>query len=176
MSHIQTLIACAIVALLVWAVQQVRVLDARMEAVQAQEKLAIAQTAAIAQARKREREWQAQADAIATQYEQEKSDAEETHARVVADLRSGNTRLRAHWQGCVATSDLSAAAQAAASADVATKLREQGAADLVRLGAQCDAEIRAWQGYARAVTGAGREALVARNSQLRAIKAAQETD
>lgn len=65
MSHVQTLIACALVALIVWNVQQVRVLDARMETVQAREKLAIAQAASIAQARKREREWQAQADAIA---------------------------------------------------------------------------------------------------------------
>lgn len=152
MSHVQTLIACAIVALLVWAVQQVRVLDARMETVQAQEKLAIAQAAAVAQARKKELEWQARADAIAARYEQEKRDAEETHARVVADLRSGNTRLRAHWQGCVATGELSAAAAAAASADELARLRAQGAGDLVRLGAQCDAWIRGLQAYARDVS------------------------
>lgn len=154
LSHVQTLIACALVALLVWAVQQVRVLDARMEAVQAQEKLATAQTAAVAQARKKEREWQAQADAIAARYEQEKRDAEKTHARVVADLRSGNTRLRAHWQGCVATGELSRAALDSARDAEAAELRRKGAADLVRLSDQCDADIRFWQRAYGAIEGA----------------------
>lgn len=149
LSHVQTLIACAIVALLVWAVQQVRVLDARMEAVQAQEKLATAQTAAVAQARKKEREWQAQVDAIAARYEQEKANAEETHARVVADLESGAARLRAHWQGCIATGELSRATAAAAGADDADKLRAEGAGDLVRTVAQCEAHVRGLQAYAR---------------------------
>ena len=145
MSHVQSLIACAIVALLVWTVQQVRVLDARMEAAQAREKLAIEQSAAVSQARKKEREWQAQADAIAARYEQEKANAEETHARVVADLRSGNTRLRAHWQGCVATADLSRTAESAARADDAARLRAASAGRIIAVGAECDAHVRGLQ-------------------------------
>lgn len=146
MSHVQTLIACAIVALIVWSVQQVRVLDARMETAQAREQLAIAQTAALAQARKREREWQAQADAIAAKYEEDRAGAEETHRAVVADLERGNLRLRAHWQGCQATADLSRAAESAARADEAAKLRAEGAANLVSIGAECDAHVRGLQG------------------------------
>lgn len=150
MSHVQTLIACALVALIVWAVQQVRVLDARMETAQAREQLAIARTAALAQARKKEREWQARADEIAAKYEEDRADAEETHRAVVADLERGNLRLRAHWQGCQATAELSAAAAAAAGADGAARLRNEAAADIVRVGAECDATIRAWQQYAEA--------------------------
>lgn len=152
MSHVQTLIACALVALIVWAVQQVRVLDARMETAQAREQLAIARTAALAQARKKEREWQAKADAVAAKYEEDRAGAEETHRAVVADLERGAVRLRAHWQGCQATAELSRAAESAARADDAARLRAEGAADLVRLGAECDARVRGLQGALRAVT------------------------
>ncbi|HQD64130.1 MAG TPA: hypothetical protein PLJ16_02810 [Casimicrobium huifangae] len=137
-------------ALIVWAVQQVRVLDARMETVQAREKLAIAQTAAVAQARKKEREWQAQADAIAAKYVEDLAGAEETHRAVVADLERGAVRLRAHWQGCQATAELSAAAESAARADEASRLREQAAARIVRVGAECDAHVRGLQGVVMA--------------------------
>lgn len=154
MSYVQTLIACALVALIVWAVQQGRVLDARMETVQAREKLAIAQTAAVAQARKREREWQAQADAIAAKYEEDRAGAEETHRAVVADLERGAVRLRAHWQGCQATAELSAAAESAARDDEAARLREQAAARIVRVGAECDAHVRGLQSVIRAYTEA----------------------
>lgn len=150
MSHVQTLIACALVALIVWSVQQVRVLDARMETAQAREKLAIAQTAAVAQARKREREWQAQADAIAAKYEEDRAGAEETHRAVVADLERGAVRLRAHWQGCQATAELSRAAESAARADDAARLRAEGAGALVRVGAECDAHVRGLQGVVMA--------------------------
>lgn len=152
LSHVQTLIACALVALAVWVVQQVRVLDARMETAHAREQLAIAQTEAIAQARKREREWQAQADAIAARYEGERADAEETHRAVVADLERGAVRLRAHWQGCQATAALSAAAAAAASADDIARLRNEAAADIVRVGAECDANVRGLQSVIRSYT------------------------
>ena len=154
MSYVQTLIACAIVALVVWSVQQVRVLDARMETAQAREKLAIAQTAAVAQARKREREWQAQADAIAAKYEEDRAGAEETHRAVVADLERGAVRLRAHWQGCQATAELSRAAESAARDDEAARLREQAAARIVRVGAECDAHVRGLQSVIRAYTEA----------------------
>lgn len=145
MSYVQTMIACALVALIVWNVQQVRVLDARMETVQAREKLATAQTAALAQARKREREWQAQADAIAAKYEEDRAGAEETHRAVVADLERGAVRLRAHWQGCQATNDLSRAAESAARADEAARLRAASAGRIIAVGAECDARIRGLQ-------------------------------
>lgn len=145
MSYVQTLIACALVALIVWSVQQVRVLDARMDTAHAREQLAIAQTAALAQARNREREWQAQADAIAAKYEEDRAGAEETHRAVVADLERGAVRLRAHWQGCQATAELSRAAESAARADEAARLRAEGAGALVSIGDSCDAQIRGLQ-------------------------------
>ena len=152
LSYVQTLIACAIVSLVVWSVQRVKVLDARMETAQAREQLAIAQTAALAQARKREREWQAQADAIAAKYEEDRAGAEETHRAVVADLERGAVRLRAHWQGCQATAELSRAAESAARADEAARLRAEGTGDLVRVGAECDAHVRGLQSVIRTYT------------------------
>lgn len=151
MSHVQTLIACAIVALIVWSVQQVRVLDARAENEALYSDIAIQRAAYEAAARKQEREWQAQADAIAAKYEEDRAGAEETHRAVVADLERGAVRLRAHWQGCQATADLSRAAESAARADDAARLREQAAARIVRVGAECDAIVRAWQQYAEVV-------------------------
>lgn len=107
-----------------------------------------------ARARQRERE---QADAIRaiTQiYEQELADANETHAAIVAGLDAGNLRLRAEWQGCVATADLSRSVAATVQADAADEFRRKGAADLVWIADECDARIAAFQRYAEIVSGA----------------------
>jgi hypothetical protein len=90
---------------------------------------------------------------IAAKHFQEMTNAESAHAVVVRDLRAGALSLRRHWQGCQATNDLSRAAEAASRVDDAAKLRAKGAGDLVRVGAECDASIRAWQRYAGAVRG-----------------------
>lgn len=82
---------------------------------------------------------------IGEQYEKDKVNAKATADRVAADLRTDVLRLRSHWQGCVATGELSAAASAARESDAAQQLREQGAADLVRLGAEADAKERRLQ-------------------------------
>lgn len=89
---------------------------------------------------------------LATQLNKDLSHANEKHAVVVADLRADTVRLRGHWQGCLATGDLSRAAQTAARADDGAELRTTGAGDLVRAGAECDARITAWQRYADTVT------------------------
>lgn len=78
-------------------------------------------------------------------YERGKRDAEEAGERTVADLRAGNLRLRQHWQGCVATSELSATAADAGRAAADAELRHAGAGDLVRLADQCDAWIGSLQ-------------------------------
>lgn len=147
MSYVQTMIACAIVALVVWSVQQVRVLDAR-------EELAAGRAEAEAAARETERRLREAADAIAAQYEEEMKRAGEKHAAVVADLERGNLRLRAHWQGCQATADLSRAAESAARADEASRLREQAAARIVRVGSECDAHVSGLQSVIRSYTEA----------------------
>ena len=104
--------------------------------------------------RQREREQSEAIAGINAIFEQELSNAQTHHDTVVADLRHDNLRLRNHWQGCVATAKLSYSATAAVSPDEAAELRSQGAADLVRLGAECDATVRGLQSIVR-VIGAG---------------------
>ena len=78
----------------------------------------------------------------------------EDHERLVADLRAGNVRMRAHWQGCVHTGELSAAAAAAARADDSAGLRAESAGRIVRAADECDAKVVGLQNYVRAVTDA----------------------
>lgn len=109
------------------------------------------------EARSRERE-RAQHRALAEiqqQHQEALHDTQIRHEAVLADLRTGALRLRAHWQGCVATAELSRAAADAARLDEAARLRAAGAADLVRAAAQCDAQVRGLQAAVRAYAGAG---------------------
>ena len=106
------------------------------------------------QARQRERDNAQAMVELATQLNKDLSNANQKHDAVVAGLRADAVRLRGHWQGCIATGDLSRAAEAAAGVDDSAGLRAAGAASLVRVGAECDARLTAWQRYARAVTGA----------------------
>lgn len=152
MSHVQTLIACALVALAVWVVQQVRVLDARAEAADARRELAQERAARAelwaefeAESRKQEAEHRRQMGAIAAETQRKLDDAQAAADRTVADLERGNLRLRAHWEGCQATSSLSAAAAIAAGAGDAAELRRAGASNIVRLADQCDAHVRGLQ-------------------------------
>lgn len=82
---------------------------------------------------------------IATKYEEDRKNAEEKSKRVVADLESGVSRLRAQWRGCEATNGLPQTAAAAAELARLAELRKRDAANLVGLGARCDATIRALQ-------------------------------
>lgn len=82
---------------------------------------------------------------IAAQHEKDKADAEAAADRTIADLRAGTLQLRQHWQGCVATSRLSASEPAAGFADDASRLRAEGAGALVRLADQCDAQVKGLQ-------------------------------
>lgn len=92
--------------------------------------------------------------ALAETLEKEQADAEKKHAGVVAGLERGALRLRQQWQGCQARLDgMPAAAETTAIPDAAAQLRATGVADLLRVGAECDARLRAWQSYARSVTG-----------------------
>ena len=79
------------------------------------------------------------------QYAKGREDAQDKADAVVADLRAGNVRLRQHWQGAVATCGVSRDSAVALAAERYAELREQGAADLVRLGAEADAQVRALQ-------------------------------
>lgn len=86
---------------------------------------------------------------IATQYEKEKADAQAVAVRTIADLRAGNLRLRKLWT-CPPPIATSGEPAASGEPDGEAELREQGAADLVRLAAEADAQIRGLQAVVRA--------------------------
>lgn len=114
--------------------------------------------AADAQARRRALEIElrhaADMQTLGEKLTQEMQDAQNKHAGVVADLERGTLRLRQQWQGCQARLDgLPAAAETTAIPDGGAELRNAGVASLLRVGSECDAKLRAWQQYARAVMG-----------------------
>lgn len=114
--------------------------------------------AADAQARRRAMETElrhaADMQALAETLEKEQADAEKKHAGVVAGLERGALRLRQQWQGCQARLDgMPADAPPAGIPDGGADLRNAGVASLLRVGSECDAKLRAWQSYARSVTG-----------------------
>lgn len=83
--------------------------------------------------------------AIAEQSEVRIREIQSEADALAADLRAGNVRLRQHWQGAIATCGVSRDSAAALAAEREAELREQGAADLVRLAAEADAQVRALQ-------------------------------
>ena len=85
---------------------------------------------------------QALAD-VAQQYEQDKSDAQDNHDRIVAGLRAGTVKLQDHW-ACPA-SGVPSAGPSPGLADAGADLREQGAADLIAAADECDAQVRGLQ-------------------------------
>lgn len=99
-----------------------------------------AQEQAEAAARAAEKEQQKRYDALAEQFEREKQESEDAYHRDVAALRAGNLKLRKQWQGCQAS--LPGAEDPAAEPDGLAELREEGAADLVRLNRDADTWIR----------------------------------
>ena len=133
-------------------VQQYRVHSAQAETAkvktelaQVREAIAMERADFEAAARKAERESAERIAAIAAAHEKELSDAQAKSEAIAADLRSGQLRLRQQWQGCVATSSLSATIASAASADADADLRRSGAGDLVRAVDQCEAQVRGLQ-------------------------------
>lgn len=72
-------------------------------------------------------------------YQKGLKDAESKRTAVVADLQSGNLRLRKEWAGCE-TQRLSDSVAAASQPVDSDRNREEGAGDLVRAAAQCDAQ------------------------------------
>lgn len=77
-------------------------------------------------------------DKISKQYEKDKADAQAAHDRLVAELRAGTIRLRKQWT-CPAS------AASSGEPDGGAELREQGAADLVRIAREADAQVRGLQ-------------------------------
>lgn len=87
---------------------------------------------------------------IADRYEKDKTDAQATADRVVADLRADNLRLQKRWAGCPA---MPATATASGELDAAAADRGESASRIVRAAAECDSQVRGLQ----AVIAADRE-------------------
>ena len=127
---------------------------ARAEVAQLKAEIAATKSEALRKALAIELQHAQDMQELGDKLKKEMDDAEAKHAGVVAGLQSGAVRLRKEWQGCEARlGSLPEAAETASSVDDLADLRATGAADIVRVGAECDARIRAWQSYARAVTG-----------------------
>lgn len=90
----------------------------------------------------------------AADYERGKADGQAIAARTVADLRRGNLRLRAQWRceafPAGAAAGVPAAGGVAGQPDAGAELRIQDSGDLVRIGHQCDAEVRGLQATLKA--------------------------
>jgi len=155
MTHRIALAAVSVLVLsnMLWAVYAMSLVAQRDRARLERAEMVARALDAEAKARSRvleiERANTAAMSAIAEKHVQEMTDAESKHAAVVSDLRAGVVSLRRHWQGCQATADLSRAAAAAARADELARLREQAAARIVRVGAECDAHVRGLQSVIR---------------------------
>lgn len=139
----------ALVLLVLW--QEYRVNAAQTAEAEASTALATAQAGweksradAVSEALEAERDDAAQKAKAAEQFEKDKADAVETESRVVADLAGDVLRLRKHWTACESRR-VSEADAAAAELDEATRLRNEAAAAVVRVGADCDAQVRGLQ-------------------------------
>lgn len=80
---------------------------------------------------------------IQDQNEQDRADAQAQYEKDVADLRAGNLRLRKQWQ-CPSTS-VPGTTSGSGEPDAAADQRAADAANLVRIAADADAQIKALQ-------------------------------
>lgn len=106
------------------------------------ERASLAESSAEA-IRKQQAAEQSQAKAIqaaAANYEQGKSDAQATADRDLADLRTGNLRLRDQWATCRNTAAVVSAAAAANQPDGQDGLRAASAVRIVRAVEQCQSQ------------------------------------
>jgi hypothetical protein len=91
---------------------------------------------------------------LADQYEQDKRNAKADQDRLAADLRAGNVRLRSLWQGCEATSRVSATGGSSGDPDAAAADRGESAARIVRAARDADDQIKRLQEVIRKDRGA----------------------
>lgn len=85
---------------------------------------------------------------VAAVAEQERIHAEETGARVTADLRADNLRLRQHWRSCE-SARLPGVDPAPGEPDAVPDDRAESAGRIVRAAAECDAQVRGLQAVVR---------------------------
>jgi hypothetical protein len=109
--------------------------------------LAELSTRASEAAREAEQKQAAGFAALAAGYEKDKTDAKHKGDAVAAALRADTLRLRQQWTcpSAAAGAHVPEAAAATGQPDGDAELRATGAGDLVRLAAQCDAQVRGLQ-------------------------------
>lgn len=90
-----------------------------------------------------ERQYAQRLQAIATRYEGDKNAIERQAASDLADLRSGNLRLREQWRGCEARQ--AEVGGAASQSDGGADLRAESASRIIRAAAECDAQVTGLQ-------------------------------
>lgn len=111
-------------------------------------KAATRELALTAAARDAERRHAADLQAAASRYHEDIVNATTARDRTIADLRAGAVRLRREWT--CPTGGPAAPGAGGPGADEDARLREQGAADLVRLLDEADAQVRGLQSTVRA--------------------------
>ena len=92
------------------------------------------------------------ANEVAAQYEKDKRDAEAAGKRTADELRAGNLRLRAQWQGCEARR-VPASTGSPGEPDAAADDRAESAGRIIGAADAADAQIRALQNFIRDVYG-----------------------
>lgn len=110
------------------------------------------ETAASEHARATEKAAQERVERLVQAYDKGVDDAEDSAKRTVAKHVAGESRMRQHWQACIATNRLSNSAEAAARADEARKLQAESLGRIDRILGEADARDEAWRAYGREVS------------------------
>lgn len=118
-----------------------------MDAAQAESRSLRADLAVAQETIDTERQYAQRLQAIATRYEGDKNAIERQAASDLADLRSGNLRLREQWRGCEARQ--AQVGGAAGQSDGGADLRAESASRIVRAAAECDAQVKGLQAVIR---------------------------
>ena len=127
-----------------WAGWEWRDRSADIRQLRADLKFATAANDALVETLETERAAAAKMAQVASTYEKERADALDREAGLRADLAAGTVKLRKEWGNCE-TSRLSDTATATRQLDAAAEVRERLAAEIIRLGADADAQVRGLQ-------------------------------
>lgn len=128
-----------------WKGHKLGSLSGKMELAKAQTQYSIALQQAEEKARAQEQESARAMQEVATKAEQDQTHAQATYDTTVAALRDGTVKLRHEWAQCEATRVVPSTSPNSTSIDEDTRLREQGASNLVRYSAEADAWIKRLQ-------------------------------
>lgn len=137
-------VVLALAAVLGWSLWRMQVHKGEAEAAANDARVAAESAAAIGEVLASERASAAKMTDVGVAHEEDRKDAEQVPAAVVADIADGTLRLRKQWAACE-TARLSEASASAAERDALTELRRKDQGDLVRIGRDADDQIRACQ-------------------------------